>query len=798
MPAGAATRTCTTGAAIGTFDLRVQPDPDASPRVIRSINILKPGGKVLYRPVDIPAADRKDAEVTLVLLPAGEVTEHTQVTVLDPKPAKDAAEWVIPFRVGSLAVVFGPQGLEAKKVGALMEKNREMVLQLADYAEKTQATEALISALVTQSAEPNSSQNVDTAMRAFAAQYGSTPGKLDRTATGDQQALAMLKALNPSLASYDPLTTQPSARMAQSASLATAVAGLFLGNSVGLAAGGAAVLVNMRTMMFPNTEFRSALVQPTKDETMSLCGKRDAKSHTRIAFLWAMRVPDQAAPALALSAAAHVPLGLKSSLALKRVSADEWKTVDRAHSWRLEPLDSSAKPVPVTVRTASENALELDLARATPAPGAYRLSADWDWTPIRVDGEVSVHPVPNLSAARLTPASRDRLVEGAGQLTVELAGPDFQFVEKVELQKVGDRRNAPAAVPFDLVKGKRGGTQERISLDLDTRTMERADYLLQLTQSDGKRQDVPVRVLPPNPKLANTPIRVNLGEKEQTITLEGSGLDRITHISAEGAQVELAPGGNAGARRAIVRLGSTAERGQRISLVLSIADHESPSEVKEALAVAGPRPKIAQVQPALPSELTVGLAPGELPAGSAVSFAMRVNPPAEQPRVSVACAEARRTLTALNLRPGERAGTARAGSAGDGVLFVSFDPGEVGQPGCQLQAVVETEAEGRSDPGPLGRVLRLPRIEALEVTSEKLDDATYAATLRGQDLEMVEKTGWDSDHGTPVRGLPAPVAGDSRLQVLSIALPWPSPGPRSPLYVWLRGETKGRRTTAKY
>src|ERR1035438_10054518 len=32
------------------------------------------------------------------------------------------------------------------------------------------------------------------------------------------------------------------------------------------------------------------------------------------------------------------------------------------------------------------------------------------------------------------------------------------------------------------------------------------------------------------------------------------------------------------------------------------------------------------------------------------------------------------------------------------------------------------------------------------------------------------------------------------LQTLRIAMPWPSPTPKAPLFVWLRGETEGRAT----
>ncbi|MCX6620479.1 MAG: hypothetical protein NTY38_05280 [Acidobacteria bacterium] len=798
LPAPGAVRTCSTGAALGTFNLMVKPDPTGSAHPIRSVNRIEEGNKLVYRPVDIPADDRKKARIALVLLPPGNFTDETKITVLEPKDAAEPAEWDVPMRVGSVALVYGPQGLEAKKVTSLLAKDRALVAQLADYAEKTQSTEALIEALSQQGREPNATQNLDAAVRAFATGYGVSPSKLDRTQPLDQQALLLMRTLNPAISAYDPLTPQPAARMQQSTMIAASIAGLFLGNGVGIAAGGAAMFVNMRSLMFPNTEFRTALVQVSKEDAMSLCAKKEAKSRTRMAYLWAMRVPNLAPPSLVLSGPVHVPLGVKSNVVLKPAVPMEWKNVDRARDWKLKPLASTGKPVLVPVKSSGENTLELDLAKAAPPPGDYRLAADWDWTPFTVGGEVSVHPLADLTRAKLTPESQDRLVEGTGPVNVELSGPDFQFVEKMEIKKAADRRAEPVAVPFDFDKGKRAGVQNKLTVELDPRTMHSTVYLLTLTQSDGKRQDVPVRVLPPAPRISNLPVRVNLGEKQQVVVLRGTGLDRVNKLTAEGVEIELDPKGTAGERKATVRLSDQAQRGALVDAAMAVEGHNNPLPLKEAFRVAGPRPRIDVIQPSLPNDLTVSIRKEELPAGYTVSFAMRLENVVEQPRVNVACAEKDRTLQALSLRPGEQRGTSRVASAGSGMLFLSVDPGDIGQAGCELQATVETDGEGRSDPRVLGKVVRLPRIDALEVTGEKLDETTYAGVLKGQDLETVEKAGWDTNKGLPVRGLPSPVAGDARRQVMSIAVPWPSPAPRSPLYVWLRGETQGRETKVRY
>ena len=93
--------------------------------------------------------------------------------------------------------------------------------------------------------------------------------------------------------------------------------------------------------------------------------------------------------------------------------------------------------------------------------------------------------------------------------------------------------------------------------------------------------------------------------------------------------------------------------------------------------------------------------------------------------------------------------------------------------------------------------MRLPRIESFQLTDEKANGG-YVGIVKGQDLESIAKTGWDATDGVPVSALPAPVPGETLRQSLRVVLPWPSPAPHSPLYIWLRGETEGRPTTVQY
>ena len=88
-------------------------------------------------------------------------------------------------------------------------------------------------------------------------------------------------------------------------------------------------------------------------------------------------------------------------------------------------------------------------------------------------------------------------------------------------------------------------------------------------------------------------------------------------------------------------------------------------------------------------------------------------------------------------------------------------------------------------------MIRVPRLDKFTLTTEKIGDSSYAGVLEGHDLDVIEKAGWDAQHGVPVESIPAPFPGDPSRQMLRIVLPWPAPAPHAPLYVWLRGEAPG-------
>jgi hypothetical protein len=199
----------------------------------------------------------------------------------------------------------------------------------------------------------------------------------------------------------------------------------------------------------------------------------------------------------------------------------------------------------------------------------------------------------------------------------------------------------------------------------------------------------------------------------------------------------------------------------------------------------------------MPGGLGVDLREEELPAGITLGMVLSVKNLRGRPRVELGCEHDGLRHT-LKLSPDETAGGAALSFAGPGELYLSFDPGAVGYAGCTISAVVITDPEGRSDPASLGRVVRIPHLDQFTLTSEATGPVSYAGILKGSDLDLVEKAGWDAERGLPVDAIPTPVPGEPSKQTLRISVPWPAPAPHAPLYVWLRGEGTGRKTAVAY
>lgn len=830
----AATPPCAGTLNVCRFRLLVEPVKNGTPWPLQDINILDAGEKVRYEPLHIPPAIREGAKIALLVVAApkkesgdeaqgkaakGEEEPETEqsvkaaqkeakqdIHVLDALPAKDVQEWEVPARATVVGVVFGPHGLDVKKVSSMVVKNPDLIPELTEYAEQTEKVGAMVEVLSEYQQQADPSRDVNAALAGFGSDYDVAIPKIDSTQPAGQQATVLMRAMMPSLQAYDPITASPTGVVEQTAGLAGAVATMFFGSPVGLAAGGAALLLNLRTLVFPDTDFRSAFTQPFESTGLALCAKNEPeKPRMRIAYLWMMTVPNVGAPPVALKETAYVPLGGKSTLKVPFAKPAESRLLKRAHGWELVSAKNHAE-VPVKVQTGTpDDFLDLDLTQTKLPPGEYQLAALWDWEPLQVKGDVDVRPLGDFTKAKVTQESEDRLVEGAqpAVVKVQLAGTDFEFVEKVAMAKAGDKKATPKEIPFDLSKGKAQGDQESMETDVDTSAWGAGTYRLILTQTNGSSHDVPLVIHPPNPVLENLPLRANVGEPQQSVVLRGMRLEHIMRVTSEDAAWELAPvkadARDLKERKATVKLQAAAHAGELLAASVYVQDIQAPLTFPAGLAVAGPRPKIAGVSLSLAQQPDVTLGEGEIPAGAAISFSLLTRNLDAHPALNLTCANDGFVKAPQVLHPGDRTPTAQLDFAGDSGLFLSIDPGVVGLSGCQLTATLTTETTGISDPTLLGHVIRLPRMDKFALTEQQLSPNLYAGSLTGIDLQTIEKTGWDAKTGYPAQGIPTPVPGSNpQEQTLKVELPWPPPSPHAPIYVWLRGETTGRLTDVKY
>jgi hypothetical protein len=788
---------CAGGMSVSEFTLAVQAPDAKSPLALREVHAVGAGFKILYTPGQLPANVDKKAEVAIILAPVNHGgAKKPQVVVLDPQSALKRAEWESPVAVDVAGLVYGPQGLDKSRVKKLVRDDAELISQLAEYAEKTALAESLIQQLKTSSAGAAApSTTLEAAVKGLS--DAPAPTAVDRSAPPDQQAAALLKALNPAVATYDPLAPSPTARVAQSAGLAAAIAGLFFGNTVGLATGSAALAANLSSLISPNTEFRSSFAQPASEGNLALCAKREAhQPRTKIAYLWAVRVPNTPAPALRLKAVRFLPQGGAGEIPVELQKETAWASINAVKPWTLNAVSGPASAPVHLVGDAKSQLIQLDLAKTQLAPGEYKLAGVWDWAPFTAEGTLHVASVPDLGKAAIEAASRDRLVHGSGEVEVRLTGVDFEFVDAVQLEPA-----APGEMPLELTpklpKGHGAGPQETLSLSLNTTTLPAGHYKLILSESGDKKAELPLRILPPVPVIAGLPLRANLEENRQHLRLKGTGLDRVEGLTSTSARFELSAPGDA-ERTADVHLASGLQAGQTLDLQMKVEGMTQPVVLKAALLVAPPRPRILAATMSRVPNLGIEQRPNELPADTFLTYSLRVARVDGQAEVRLACEEPAQTLAPQDLRPGEKGSGARLDQAGAGVLFLSLLPGAIGQPGCELAASVETVAGGISDSWKLGRVVRLPRIDKFTVTDEKVADGQFAGLLEGEHLETIGKVGWDATHGLSVDSLPAPVAGDALRQTLRVVVAWPSPSPQAPLYVWLQGEDAGRRTETRY
>lgn len=766
---------CPAGGPVGLVDLSVRSARGGEKeKPLRTINRLEEGDVIVYRPI-LRSGEERKGDVTVALAPVTPAANGETLLILEPQKAAKPAEWTVPRRIGVVAFVYGPAGLNRKKVRTFLSRDRELIAQLAEYADKTAQAEALISAL----ASPNSSaDSVQSALRGFSSQYGFSV-QLNRDAPPDQQAMMLFRTLNPAISRYDPIgAPQRTQMVAQTAGLATSVAALFFGNPVSLAAGGTAMALQLGSMAFPNAEFRSSFAQSIPGTNgMALCGQRHAAPpNTRVVYLWASRIPNIDPPKLSIRPGISAASGVKSPLPVAAGPGD-WEFADRALFWELS-AEGFTRAINVT-KLGPEGKLELDIPNDVP-PGIYRLSANWDWQRFQVEGDVVVRPMPDLSGIALDGDSHDRLVAKSGKQVLRLEGADFEFVTRLDLTRPGDKFFAPVSVPFVLPKGLREGPQDHVQLQMNTDALDVGPYELRITQVDGRARLLPLTVLTPAPAVANLPVRLNQGSEGVNVLLTGERLDQIERLEVPKAEVELGePSADGRQRPARVRVATDVPAGTSLAAKAYWKGRVRPREIANAVRVTNPLPAIHDASISHENETGVELFSGELPGASYLSASLRVANLQPDSTVRLGCEQQNTTTVALKL--GQTYGGVRLQQVAADQLFLSFDTG-VWLNGCRLQAIV-VNPEGESAPHYLGRVVRAPKIERVEFNGQ--------TAIVGQNLETIAMISWTPEAPEVVTALPLALSSENFKQRLSVCIPSPPEG-QAQLYVWLRGEDSPR------
>jgi hypothetical protein len=790
---------------VSSFSFLLAPGSGGPPLAVDSVNRVERGETLEYEPVHLPSYIRSKARIAVMLVSAAEA-EHKDIVMLPAMPARAKAQWKVQQRASVVGIVFGPEGLDVKKVGSLVRKDPDLVPELAQYAKETATVNALIQTLSQYEQAPPGTEDLNAALQGFSSQYNvALPLAATRGEPSGIQAALLLQGVLPSLSTADPTayTSASSLAMQQSAGLAAGVAALFYGTPAVLAVGGADLFESLRLMMFPDTDLRAAFAQPEASGGVQLCSSNQPpKPRSRIAYVWVMQVPDSSPPSVSLDGPEVLAQGAQATVRVKCATNAQLRLLPRARAWRLvAPTQSISIPAKVTVGS-SWDTVSFDLSKANVPTGSYHLAALWDWTDFNVAGTLGLRAFSNFAGVRLTPESKDLLVQDTGPVDIQLTGADFEFVHKVALAKADQSEAGARSLSFTLPKATSQGERLSMGVRVDTSLLTPGAYNLLLAQSGDKRQSVPITVLPPHPKLDNLPVRANLGLKEQIIVLRGTGLERVEQITSQNASWKLTPlesgNGKATQREAIISLQPGAHLGDVLSASLQVEGLQKPIDIPDAIQVAGPLPKIISVRESFPRYQNVALHTGEIPAAMTVSFAIRAEHLDSDPSVNLACASSDDTRQPLQLRPGDRTETAQLDNAGEDLLFLSLQPGAVGRSGCVLTLSATDPETGTSMPYTLGTIIRLPRIDRFTLTDESAGKGLYLGTLRGFNLQMIAETGWNDRNGYPVQGIPTPVPGSQQEQTLEIELPWPPPSPRAPVYIWLLGEAQGRRTDAQY
>lgn len=751
------------------------------------INNLAGGDVLHYAPQSLPRAWRRSARVAALLVPTA-YDASSRLTVFSAHADKDAA-WTVPVSTAAVAFLFGPHGLNPGKTRQLLTQHPDLTAHFIAYAEQSSRVEALVALLARYENSPPGTLDLNQMLQQYSHEYGVDLPKVNPALPPDQVAAELLAAISPPTAQPGP---SPHADLAAgSTSTASALAAIYFGPVMGLATDTLPLFRALRSSMFPGTQFQGAFAQPAADGERLCAANTAPPPNQHTVYIWMTNLPAGSAPSVRLAKAAAVtlPADEKSRLLVTCDSVAQLRDLSRARQWELQPAAGAAVPVPVEVATgATTDTLTLDLTHSKLPPGRYQLQAQWDWTPVRVAGAITLQAPSGLAGARLSSADAARLVADSGTVAVTLTGANFSLVNQVEL--VGS-----ASVPAPAYT--LAGDGQSLTLQLDTGKLEPGSYQLRLLQSAGPARDLRLTILPPDPSLRS--FSANLEGGRQRVRLRGAYLERIARLASPGAVITLAPvhdpARDLDQRDATVRLRAGAQAGQNLPVDIYVAGAAHPLSAGANLLVLPPRPRIAAVQQSVNAGQTVALLPGELPENATVNFALTILHAPAAPAMRLRCQSSDEQIQSVTLHPGVSSPTAELDADGGGQFYLALVPGKIGAPGCRLELVVDDAEAGASSPHTLGRVVLLPHIQSFTLSNQSPAPGEFSGELSGDNLQLIAKTGWNPTTGIPVASVPMRVSATSPTQTLAIAMPWPPPSPHAPLYIWLRGESRGRATT---
>ena len=117
---------CPAGGPLGAVDLRVKAGAEATPLPFRTINNLSEGDELMYSPV-LRGKEERPGEVALVLVPEKIEQGQQEIIVTDPKPANKPQQWHVTRTISVAALVYGPAGLNKKKVARFLSQDQVLI-----------------------------------------------------------------------------------------------------------------------------------------------------------------------------------------------------------------------------------------------------------------------------------------------------------------------------------------------------------------------------------------------------------------------------------------------------------------------------------------------------------------------------------------------------------------------------------------------------------------------------------------------------------------------------------------------